>query len=112
MILGLILSLAGFIYYKRKARGQTSSDQFTPDGSWFLLTEPDPEPGSGPVQSCSDSQCFPLLDWMNSWFSKPGPELSSDTQLVQTWSSTLTLSDLDSNNAGPGLIRTLMVLKQ
>ncbi|KAG7232369.1 hypothetical protein INR49_008937 [Caranx melampygus] len=29
---------------------------------------------------------LPLLDWMNTWFSKPGPELSSDTQLVQTWS--------------------------
>ncbi|KAG7232366.1 hypothetical protein INR49_008934 [Caranx melampygus] len=58
LILGLILSLAGFIYYKRKVK---------------------------------DSQCCPLLDWMNTWFSKPGPELSSDTQLVQTWSRTFTL---------------------
>ncbi|TKS80467.1 H-2 class II histocompatibility antigen, I-A beta chain [Collichthys lucidus] len=30
LILGLILSLAGFIYYKRKARGQTSTDQNRP----------------------------------------------------------------------------------
>ncbi|KAG7233203.1 hypothetical protein INR49_007363 [Caranx melampygus] len=70
----------------------------------------------------SDSQCCPLLDWMNTWSSKPGPELSSDTQLVQPCLIWTLVYQLDSDGPesgliwtdgpGSGLIWTLTILDQ
>lgn len=51
LILGVILSLAGFIYYKRKSRGQTSLLRFTPvTVKPFRLVEKDQMDGSDQLQ--------------------------------------------------------------
>uniref|UniRef100_A0A3B3VNA9 H-2 class II histocompatibility antigen, E-S beta chain-like n=1 Tax=Poecilia latipinna TaxID=48699 RepID=A0A3B3VNA9_9TELE len=57
LILGLILSLAGFIYYKRKARGQNQSEPEPIRTRIEPVLNPVPVPGSDPVH-CFSSRSY------------------------------------------------------